>query len=112
MELAKLQEVEEIRHTVGLRNWRIIEHRTGSETMVGRVNHVGFDTDGTFVIHWNERKDNCLHGGLWRTTYFRPSCWQCDVVANIFFLKRTAEDPPERDPINPWHDANLYTLIW
>jgi hypothetical protein len=39
-----------------LNGWTIIEHRVGSETMIGWIERCGFDTGGRFSIYWTERK--------------------------------------------------------
>jgi hypothetical protein len=112
MELAKLGDWLEQLYKGYLRGWTIIEHRVGSETMIGWIEHCGFDTDGRFSIDWTERKGNRFSGGTRRTTIFRPECWQVEIMLKFAFLKRIAKDPPEREPINPWSDANLYTIAF
>jgi hypothetical protein len=84
----------------------IIEHRAGGENIVGKIENASVKGDRTFAVDWHH------HDGLHRKTMFLPSCWDCDIVAGIIFLKRTAKEPAELELVKPWSDANLYTLVW
>lgn len=81
----------------------IIEHRS-DETIVGEIDDCFAASDGTFSVEWH-------HGKFHRKVTFLPSCWDSEIVGGIIFLHRRAKQPPERELTNPWHDAELYTLV-
>jgi hypothetical protein len=90
---------------MNLAGWTIIEHRADGENVVGRIDGRGMlNADNSLGLSWH-------HDDFRRTTVFVPSCWQCEIVAGVIFLKRIGKDLPEDDIYAPWPDASVYTLV-
>ena len=95
--------MEELRGMESLDGWTIIEHRHGNENIVGKIELSGLNGDGSFGVAWHH------HDGCHRTTLFFPVSWQCEIVADVIFLIRLAEDGRVFDI--PWREADLYTIV-
>ncbi|MFH2136321.1 MAG: hypothetical protein ABII19_01645 [Patescibacteria group bacterium] len=83
----------------------IVEHRTDGENVVGEINGSGVSRD-RLTLSWSAYYQDQAK----RMTDFLPSCWKCDTVAGVIFLKRIAEDPPDGKN-NPSPHADLYILF-
>lgn len=92
-------------HRKYMDGWTIIEYHAGGENIVGKIEYTGVSLDvvSSFVIGWNQ------HDGFNRTTRFMPSSWKCDIVEEIIFLKRIAEDEQSADI--PSRESVLYTIF-
>ncbi len=91
---------------INLLGLAIIEHRGDGETVVGRIEFASVTGDGCLDVDWH-------HTGDWvmgRETLFIPKCWRCNVAANGIFLERTSKEPHGLK--SPWHDAELYEILW
>lgn len=83
----------------------IIEHRTDGEYVVGEINGYSVSRDH-LILGWNAYYQDQAK----RKADFPPSCWECDTMAGAIFLKRIAQDPPDRKDNPPPH-ADLYILF-
>ena len=90
---------------VDLLGMTIIEHRADGENVVGEINGSGV-TRENLTLGWHAYYQDQTR----QMMVFLPSCWECDIVAGVVFLKRIAKDPPDGKD-NPSPRADMYILF-